>query len=106
MIVPANQTVPAPVAGEAVIYRGRGGYDVIAVAEMSVRPPEADEVRIKVAAAAVNPTDILLRDPGLGNLPPPMTPGMDAAGIVEAVGSGVRRLAVGDAVMAAVTPMR
>jgi NADPH:quinone reductase len=102
----ANRTVPAPVVGEAVIYLGRGGYDVIAVAERSVRPPEADEVRIKVVAAAVNPTDILLRDPGLGDLPPPMTPGMDAAGIIEAVGSEVNGLAVGDEVMAAVTPMR
>jgi NADPH:quinone reductase-like Zn-dependent oxidoreductase len=102
--MPADPT--APVVGEAVTYKARGGYDVIAVTERSIRLPEAGEVRIKVAAAAVNPTDILLRDPGLGNLPPPLTPGMDAAGIIEAVGSGVTRLAVSDEVMAAVTPMR
>ena len=95
-----------PIVGEAVIYLGRGGYDVIRVVERSVRPPEAGEVRIKVVAAAVNPTDVLLRDPGRGDMPPPWTPGMDAAGIVEAVGLGVDRMAVGDEVMAAMTPMR
>jgi NADPH:quinone reductase len=104
--MPADPTAPAPAGGEAVTYKARGGYDVIAITERSIRPPEAGEVRIKVGAAAVNPTDILLRDPGLGNLPPPLTPGMDAAGTVEAVGSGVTRLAVGDEVMAAVMPMR
>jgi NADPH:quinone reductase-like Zn-dependent oxidoreductase len=94
------------VIGKAVTYSGRGGYEVIAVTDRAVRPPKAGEVRIKVAAAAVNPTDVLLRDPGRGNLASPIIPGMDAAGIVEAVGSGVSRLAVGDEVMAALTPGR
>ena len=96
----------APVVGKAVTYRSRGGYDVIAIADRSVRAPGASEVRIKVVAAAVNPTDILLRDPGLGEVPLPMTPGMDAAGVIEAVGPGVDRLAVGDEVMAVVAPRR
>ena len=39
-------------------------------------------------------------------MPPPWVPGMDAAGTVESVGAGVERLAVGDEVMAAVTPRR
>jgi NADPH:quinone reductase-like Zn-dependent oxidoreductase len=94
------------VIGKAVTYSGRGGYEVIAVTDRTVRPPQAGEVRIKVAAAAVNPTDALLRDPGRGNLASPIVPGMDAAGIVEAVGSGVSRLAVGDEVMAALSPGR
>jgi NADPH:quinone reductase len=89
-----------------VTYSSRGGYNVIAIGERSVRLPAAGEIRIKVAAAAVNPTDILLRDPGVGDLAPPVTPGMDAAGIVEAVGAGVRHLKVGDEVMAALTPRR
>ena len=77
------------VAGKAVTYAGRGGYDVIGTAERNVRAPKVGEVRIRVLAAAVNPTDILLRDPGLGDLDPPMTPGMDGAGIVDAVGSEI-----------------
>lgn len=94
-----------PVSGKAVVYTARGGYDVIRVVERVVRAPAADEVRIRVRAAAVNPTDIVVRDPGRGE--PPLTPGMDAAGHIEAVGPGVPpRLRVGDAVMAAVTPIR
>lgn len=94
------------VSGEAVIYTGQGGYEVIEVRERAVRPPGAGEVRITVAAAAVNPTDILLRDPGMPGLSYPVTPGMDAAGVVEAVGPGVSRLRVGDEVMAAIMPRR
>ena len=101
-----NPIEPSAIVGPAVTYVGNGGFDVIKVADRFVRPPAALEVRIKVAAAAVNPTDIVLRDPGQGNVPLPMTPGMDAAGIVEAVGAGEKRLAVGDEVMAALSPRR
>lgn len=94
------------VSGLAVTYSGRGGYDVVGVTERSVRAPKSGEVRIRVAAAAVNPTDILLREPGYGNVLPPMTPGMDAAGVIEALGDGLTGLSVGDEVMAAVTPVR
>jgi NADPH:quinone reductase-like Zn-dependent oxidoreductase len=77
------------------------------VIERSVREPAPGEVRIRVRAAAVNPTDIGLRTLGGGDdLPPPWTPGMDAAGEVESVGDGVDRLAVDDYVMAAVSPRR
>jgi NADPH2:quinone reductase len=96
----------APIRAQAVLYSGRGGYEVISVGERLVRPPKAGEIRIRVHAAAVNPTDVLLRDPGLGDLAAPMTPGMDVAGVVEAVGEGVIRLAPGDEIMAAVSPMR
>ena len=83
-----------------------GGPDVLRVAEREVREPRAGEVRLAVQAAAVNPTDIGLRQRGAEGLDPPWVPGMDAAGVVESVGPGVERLAVGDAVMAAVMPRR
>ena len=57
-------------------------------------------------AAAVNPTDLGLRQRGAEGLDPPWVPGMDAAGVVESVGPGVERLAVGDRVMAVVMPRR
>jgi NADPH:quinone reductase len=92
---------------KAIKYRGPGGYEVIEIGDRDVRAPGPDEVRIDVKAAAVNPTDILLRDRGgSGNTLPPWTPGMDAAGIVESVGAGVDRLRVGDKVMAVVLPQR
>ncbi len=83
-----------------------GGPDVLRVAEREVRDPGVGEVRLAVHAAAVNPTDIGLRERGAEGLDPPWVPGMDAAGTVESVGPGVERLAVGDAVMAAVMPRR
>lgn len=90
----------------AVVYTRTGGPEVATVATRDVRAPRTGEVRIKVSAAAVSPTDILLRDPTRPLAYIPSTPGMDAAGIVEAVGPGVLRLAPGDAVMAALLPIR
>ncbi|MEE3154454.1 MAG: NADP-dependent oxidoreductase, partial [Pseudomonadota bacterium] len=90
----------------AVLYSGRGGPDVMRAGERHVRAARPGEVRIRVRAATVNPTDILLRDPGFDGVPAPMTPGMDAAGVIESVGLGVTRVAPGDEVMAAVPPMR
>ncbi|MGM1065439.1 quinone oxidoreductase family protein [Saccharothrix sp. Mg75] len=90
----------------AVGVTERGGPEVLAVVDREVREPGEGEVRIAVRAAAVNPTDIGVRERGVDDVPPPWVPGMDAAGTVEAVGPGVRRLRVGDEVMAAVTPRR
>ena len=57
-----------------------GGPEVLRVAEREVRDPGAGEVRIAVRAAAVNPTDLGLRQRGAEGLDPPWVPGMDAAG--------------------------
>ncbi len=83
-----------------------GGPEVLAVVEREVREPGPGEVRIAVGAAAVNPTDIGLRQRGADELPPPWVPGMDAAGAVESVGAGVVHVVAGDAVMAVVAPRR
>lgn len=83
-----------------------GGPEVVQVVDRPVREPGPGEVRIRVEAAPVNPTDMALRVRGAEDLPAPWTPGMDAAGTVESVGDGVDRLKVGDAVMATVAPRR
>src|SRR5215470_2894584 len=91
----------------AVAITAPGGAEVLTVIDRDVRAAGPDEVRIAVRAAAVNPTDIGLREHGAGEgLEPPWIPGMDAAGVVESVGDGVTRVAPGDEVMAAVTPRR
>ena len=67
------------------------------------------QVRVRVTAAVVNPTDTHLvagayaeRDPAKE---PPWVPGMDAAGVLDEIGEGVQTdLAVGDPVMAVVVP--
>lgn len=95
-----------PLASYAVSYKGSGGYEVIEYLERTVREPAADEVRIAVKAAAVNPTDILTRTSGSRDRTSLVVPGMDAAGVIESVGSAVSRLHVGQEVMAAVSPQR
>lgn len=94
------------VTGTAVVYTRKGGPEVIGLVERSVRAPVADEVRITVAAAAVNPADVFLREmgfrPGYGGQSYPIVPGLDAAGVIETVGPGVSRLRVGQEVMACV----
>jgi NADPH:quinone reductase len=89
----------------AVVITKPGDLDVLDVADRRVREPGEGEVRIAVKAAAVNPTDIGLRQRG-GAEDPPWVPGMDAAGVIESLGPGVDRLREGEAVMAAVTPRR
>ena len=82
-----------------------GGPEVLTVGDVDVRDAGPEEVRISVAAAAVNPTDIGLRVRG-DERPPPWIPGMDAAGTIESVGPGVEGHAPGDQVMAVTTPRR
>jgi NADPH:quinone reductase len=91
----------------AVVIPKPGDADVLEVADLLAREPGEGEVRIAVKAAAVNPTDIGLRQRGGGpDLDPPWVPGMDAAGVIESVGPGVERLKVGEEVMAAVSARR
>src|ERR1700751_2317000 len=109
----SDQSPNRPLTGKAGTYKILGGYEVIEYVERIVRAPAAGEVRIEVKAAAVNPTDILLRDPAsrlrdprFANLTSNIVPGMDAAGVIESVGPGVSRLHPGQKVMAAVNPVR
>lgn len=90
----------------AVVIPEPGDVDVLRVDDVQAREPGEGEVRIAVKAAAVNPTDIGLRQRGGGDLPAPWIPGMDAAGTVESLGPGVDRLQQGQEVMAAVSPRR
>jgi len=85
----------------AVTVNKADGPDAITVEDRSVRPPRPGEVRLRVAAAAVNPIDVFMWRRAVE---PPFTPGMDAAGTVESVGHAGGRLAVGEPVMAVVSP--
>lgn len=80
-----------------------GGPEVLRIVEQPRPEPGAGEVLIRVAAAGVNRPDIQQRR---GLYPPPPDaspiPGLDVAGLVEAVGAGVTGLSVGDAVCALV----
>ena len=95
-----------PLTGRVITYKRPGGYEVIEISERTVRSPGVGEVRIKVRAAAVNPTDLGLRERGIPDQTWTVVPGMDAAGVIESVGPGVLRLQAGQNVMAAVMPRR
>src|SRR5256714_13714619 len=80
----------------AVTFSRLGGPEVLEVSELPAPQPGAGEVRIRVAAATVNPTDVSFRSgrqqttaqlAEMGVLPP-YIPGMELAGVVDAVGGG------------------
>lgn len=86
-----------------------GGPEVLKVVDVPEVHAGPGEVRIRVHAAGVNPTDLFVRNGFRAEQqkvdPPPYVPGMDAAGVVDEVGAGVKTgVRVGDAVMAMVLP--
>jgi NADPH:quinone reductase-like Zn-dependent oxidoreductase len=86
-----------------------GEPEVLHVLELPQPDAGPGELRIRVHAAAVNPTDTLRRNGAraaeLKDVPMPHVPGMDAAGVLEEIGEGVvTDLKVGDHVMAIVVP--
>ena len=97
----------------AVTFSRLGGPEVLEVSELPEPQPGPGEVRIRVAAATVNPTDISFRSgrqmttaqlAEMG-VRPPYIPGMELAGVVDAVGDGTD-WQPGDRVMAIVNPRR
>jgi len=82
-----------------VVVRQFGAPDVLKVEEVPVPKQGENEVLIRVFAAGVNPVETYIRSGTYPILPPlPYTPGVDAAGVVEAVGAKVTKFKVGDRV--------
>ncbi|NKQ55537.1 NADP-dependent oxidoreductase [Amycolatopsis sp. K13G38] len=83
-----------------------GGPEVLKPLELPEPQAGAGQVRIRVYAAAVNPTDTMTRAGTRSQQdPPPYVPGMDAAGVIDQIGPGAEgRFAPGEAVVALVAP--
>lgn len=85
-----------------VVFRRFGGPEVLEIEERPIPRPAADEVRVRVAAAGVNPVDWKLfsgrpmHDPYERALP--SGNGYDFAGIIDEVGADVEGWTVGDRV--------
>jgi NADPH:quinone reductase-like Zn-dependent oxidoreductase len=91
----------------AIGFTEFGGPEVLHVMALPVPEPGPGQVRVRVAAATVNPTDLGFRAGGRrlpDGLAPPFIPGMDLAGVIDAVGPSAQGWAVGQRVMAAVSP--
>ena len=78
-----------------VIIESQGGPEVLKIADRPVGDPGPGEVRIAQKACGLNFIDVYQRS-GLYKLDMPAALGMEAAGIVEAVGAGVTHLKAGD----------
>lgn len=87
----------------AVVIEQFGGKDQLKMAEMPVPIPQGSEVLIRIKYASVNPVDWKIREGMLKDAIPhrfPVILGRDAAGVVEAMGTHVKRFHVGDKVYA------
>jgi S-(hydroxymethyl)glutathione dehydrogenase/alcohol dehydrogenase len=78
----------------AVVLREPGRP--VAVEEVELDPPKAEEVLVRVVAAGVCHSDVRLADGELGEGRWPMVLGHEGAGVVEAVGEGVTHVTPGD----------
>jgi NADPH:quinone reductase-like Zn-dependent oxidoreductase len=86
----------------AVVMTGYGPPEVLKWAGVSQTEPGEGQIRIKVKAAGISPTDLALRAGYLKAVPLPSNAvlGFEAAGTVDATGPGVTGTSVGDSVTA------
>jgi NADPH:quinone reductase-like Zn-dependent oxidoreductase len=110
----AARLVPRPVetgpsAGAertgAIVVSRHGGPDVLEFREIGLDRPGHGEVRIRHTMIGVNFIDVYCRTGYFDLLKPPGVPGMEAAGLIEAVGPGVSGFSVGERVAYACPPV-
>ena len=88
---------------KAFQVQGYGGSDMLAQADVPVPEVGDGEALVKISRAGINFIDVYMRSGIFKNSTtypnvPPFTPGMEAAGVVEAVGPGVKNVGPGDRV--------
>ncbi|WP_413105122.1 NADPH:quinone reductase [Streptomyces sp. Inha503] len=84
---------------KAIIYRDNGDPDVLRLVDRDLPAPGPGEVRVRIAVSGINPTDWKARSGAAGPKRfPEVTPHLDGAGTIDAVGEGVDRSRVGQRV--------
>ena len=84
----------------AIVLERHGGPEVLRVREIPDPAPGAGEVRVRVEAIGVNYAEVLSRKGLYGWAPGmPYTPGMEAAGTIDALGAGVEGRSIGERVL-------
>lgn len=85
---------------KAVQLQTTGGPEVLSLVDLPLPQPGAGQVRVKAHAIGAGGPDVLIRNGTYKWMPPlPAIPGNELAGVVDAVGPGVSRLAIGDRVL-------
>jgi NADPH:quinone reductase len=80
---------------KAILIEQTGGPEQMKLVDVQPGEPGAGEIRIRHHAVGLNFIDVYQRS-GVYSLPLPLQLGMEAAGVIEAVGTGVTHLKVGD----------
>lgn len=89
---------------KAIVVHQFGGPEMLKLEEVPTPKPAAGQVLVRIHAAGVNPYDTYMRTGTYAQKPPlPYTPGSDAAGVIEAIGDGVKKVKPGDRVYTART---
>ncbi len=83
------------ISSRAIRIDQHGGVEQMKLVNATVGEPGSGEIRIRHHAVGLNFIDVYQRS-GLYQLPMPLQLGMEAAGVVEAVGAGVTHLKAGD----------
>lgn len=83
---------------KAIRVQQFGGPEVLQLEEVPTPIPGPGQVLVDVRAIGVNPVETYQRSGSNPNLVRPYTPGMDAAGVIAAVGAGVTEVKEGDRV--------
>jgi|TARA_B110000503_G_C7143250_1_gene411818 NADPH:quinone reductase len=100
-----QSTTVSPRHTRAIVIDAYGGPEVLRLREITLPPPEVGEVQIRHTAIGVNYIDVYCRSGYFDLLKPPGTPGMEAAGVIEAIGAEVEGLKLGDRVAYACPPV-
>ena len=103
--IPRVASMAAAETTRAILVERYGGPEVLELKEIVLPPPAPGEVRIRHTVIGVNFIDVYCRTGFFDLLKPPGVPGMEAAGIVEAVGSAVSGFSVGDRIAYACPPV-
>jgi NADPH:quinone reductase len=76
-----------------------GGPEVVEIVDVPTPKPQAGEVLVALHAAGLNRADVLVREGGIAAAPVPIVLGVEGAGEVAAIGTGVTGFAPGDRVV-------
>ncbi len=90
---------------KAILVHEPGNPDSMKWEDIEVGDPGEGEIRIKHTAVGLNYIDVYFRSGAYPAADSPFSPGLEAAGVVDAVGAGVDDLVIGDRVAYATPPL-